>query len=127
MPPRLARRGFSLLEVLVALAIGGICMAAVAHSAWAIVRGRRYTEIQEAASLVAERRLEEMLARGAETLRAESASESIPDLLGQFDLRTIVEVGPRENLWHVSVTATPPRGGAPVRFHTLLRRAWSVP
>jgi prepilin-type N-terminal cleavage/methylation domain-containing protein len=127
MVSRSARKGFSLLEVLVALAVGGVCMAAVAHSAWAVVRGRRHTELEEAATLIAARRLEEMLGRGAQVLRAGRVSESIADLVGDFDLESAVEVGPRENLWHVSVTAVPSRGGAPVRFHTLLRRAWISP
>jgi len=127
MPSRRSRKGFSLLEVLVALAVAGVCMTALAHSAWAIVRGRRQTELQEAAALLAARRLEEMLGRGGQGLQAGSVSESIPDLLGEFDLESTVEVGLRDNLWHVSVAAVPPRGGAPVRFHSLLRRAWISP
>lgn len=122
-----ARRGFSLIEVLVALAVGGVCMTAVAHSAWSIVHGRRRTELQEAATRIAERRLEEMLALGAEALVAGAASETVSEIAGDFEVLSAVEEGPRENLWRVSVTATAWRGGASVRFQSLLRRAWVEP
>jgi prepilin-type N-terminal cleavage/methylation domain-containing protein len=122
-----SRGGFSLVEVLVALAIGGVCMTAVAHSAWSIVRGRRQTELRETATRLVERRLEKILARGAEALYAETDSETVFEPLGDFELRSRVEEGPRENLWHVSVTATASRSGASVGFHSLLRRRWVKP
>lgn len=125
--PTVSRGGFSLIEVLVALAVGGVCMTAVAHSSWSIVRGRRQTELREAATRLVERRLEEILARGAEALRAGTASETISEPLADFELRTTVEEGPRDNLWHISVAATASQGGASVGFHSLLRRVWVDP
>ena len=121
------RRGFTLLEVLVTLGVASVSLAAVAHSTWSIVLGRRASDFQQAATLVAERRLEELLANAAEDITARDSSESVADATGALLLRTLVEPGPRENLWHLSVTATPPRGGGPVRFHTLLRRRWVLP
>jgi prepilin-type N-terminal cleavage/methylation domain-containing protein len=122
-----SRDGFSLIEVLVALAVGGVCMTAVAHSAWSVVRGRRQTELREVATRLAERHLEEILAHRAETLSAGNDSETISAPVGDFELRTIIEEGPRENLWHISVTAAASRGGASIGFHSLLRRAWVEP
>jgi len=121
------RRGFTLLEVLVTLGVASVSLAAIAHSTRSIVLGRRASDLQQAATLIAERRLEELLANAAEEITARDSSESAADATGAFLLRTLVEPGPRENLWHLSVTATPPRGGAPVRFHTLLRRRWVLP
>jgi len=118
------RRGFTLVEVLVTLGVASVSLAAIAHSASTIVLGRRASERQQAATLIAERRMEELLANTAEELTARDSSELVADATGAFSLRTVVEAGPRENLWHLSVTATPPGGGAPVRFHTLLRRKW---
>ena len=119
------RSGFTLIEVLVALVFAGVSTAAVAHSAWALVRGRGDTERLQVATLIAERSLEEMLAEGAEALAAEDSSDSVADSLGDFRRRRVVEPGPRENLWHLAVTVVPTRGGAAVAFHTLLRRPWS--
>jgi prepilin-type N-terminal cleavage/methylation domain-containing protein len=121
------RRGFTLVEVLVTLGVASVSLAAIAHSASTIVLGRRASERQQAAALTVERRLEELLAKSAEDLTARDSSESVADATGALLLRTIVEAGPRENLWHLSVTATPAGGGAPVRFHTLLRRRWVLP
>ena len=121
------RQGFTLLEVLVALGVASVSLAAIAHSAWTIVLGRRASDRQQAATLVAERRLETLLANTAEQITARDSSESVANASGAVLVRTLVEPGPRENLWHLSVTATPPGGGAPVRFHTLVRRKWVWP
>jgi prepilin-type N-terminal cleavage/methylation domain-containing protein len=121
------KRGFTLIEVLVTLGVASVSLAAIAHSASAIVLSRRASERQQAATLIAERRMEELLANTAEDLSTRDAVESVGDAMGALLLRTIIEAGPRENLWHLSVTATPAGGGAPVRFHTLLRRRWVLP
>ena len=121
------KRGFTLVEVLVTLGVASVLLAAIAHSASAIVLGRRASERQQAATLIAERGMEELLANTAEGLTARDATESVGDATGALLLRTVVEAGPRENLWHVSVTATPAGGSAPVTFHTLLRRRWVSP
>jgi prepilin-type N-terminal cleavage/methylation domain-containing protein len=121
------RRGFTLLEVLVALGIASVSLAAIAHSARAILLGRRAADLQQAATLVAERRLEELLAGTTEETASRDSSESVANASGAVVVRTLIEPGPRENLWHLSVTATPAGGGAPVRFHTLRRRKWVLP
>jgi len=121
------KRGFTLVEVLVTLGVVSVSLAAIAHSASAIVLSRRASERQQAATLIAERRIEELIANTAEGSTARDTTESLGDATGPLLVRTLVEVGPRENLWHLSVTATPTGGGAPVRFHTLLRRRWVSP
>lgn len=121
------KRGFTLIEVLVTLGVASMSLAAIAHSASAIALARRASERQQAATLIAERRMEELLANDAEDLTPRDATESIGDATGVLLLRTIIEGGPHENLWHLSVTATPAGSGAPVRFHTLLRRRWVLP
>jgi prepilin-type N-terminal cleavage/methylation domain-containing protein len=120
------RRGFTLLEVVVALGIASVSLAAIGQSARTIVLGRRASERQQAATLVAEAHLEAIFANTAEKITAQDSSESVPGRSGAILVHTIVEPGPRENLWHLSVTATPP-ASAPVRFHTLLRRKWILP
>jgi prepilin-type N-terminal cleavage/methylation domain-containing protein len=121
------RRGFTLIEVMVALGFASVSLAAIGQSGRTIVLGRRTSDRQQAATLVAERRLEELLANTAEEITARDSSESVASASGTILVRTLVEAGPRENLWHLSVAATPPGGGAPVRFHTLLRRKWVLP
>lgn len=119
------RNGFTLLEVLVSLAFAAVATAAVAHSAWALIRGRGDTERLQVATLIAERSLEEMISRGALALTAEDSSDPVIDPKGDFQRRRVVEPGPRDNLWHLSVSITPAGSGATVSFHTLLRRPWS--
>jgi prepilin-type N-terminal cleavage/methylation domain-containing protein len=121
------REAFTMIEVLVALLVGSLTMAAVAHSAWSLVAGERRSALEQAAAAIAEQALEERLSRGAAALAAEESSDWVDDPLGPFERRIVVEPGERENLWHLVVTATPARGGAPVSLHTLLRRPWMVP
>lgn len=120
-------RGLSLIEVLVALAVGSVSMAAIAASARGILGGRRDSELRQVATLIAERSLEELLGRGAESLVAEERLDVVRDATGEFARQVAVEAGPTENLWHLVVTVTPPRGKPPVEFHTLLRKPWSAP
>ena len=120
-------RGFSLIEVLVALTIASLSIAALAHSASSILQGRRASDLQQAATLLGERRLEGLVAAGAGALSPGDTRETADDGTGEFSLATRIERGPNDALWHVSVTVSPPRGGAPVRLHTLLRRSWGYP
>lgn len=120
------RSGFSLVEVLVTLALASVSTAAVGHSTRSLLDGRRASDAQQAATLIAERRMEELLAMGADELGAEDSTSTVTDPSGTFAVRAIIEGGPRDNLWHLSVTATPAGNGAPVRFHTLLRRRWAL-
>jgi hypothetical protein len=119
------KAGLSLLEVLVSLVIASLTIAAIAHSSWAILMGRRQSDLQQAASLIAGEGLEQTIARGATGLGVEDGVARVADPLGDFERRTIVERGPSEALWHIVVMVTPPRGAAPVRFHTLVYRSWS--
>jgi prepilin-type N-terminal cleavage/methylation domain-containing protein len=119
------RRGFSLVEVLVALSIAAISVAATAHSGLSILVARKNSDIEQAAAFIAMRSMESLLARRASELRIEDSSDASFEGTGEFVVRTVVEPGPRDNLWHLSVTVTP-AAGAPVRFHTLRRCRWSM-
>lgn len=123
----LRARGLSLVEVLVALAVASMSMAAVAASALGLLSGRRDSELRQVATLIAEKSLEELLGRGAEGLVEEQRLDVVRDASGEFARRVTVEAGPREDLWHLLVAVTPPRGQPAVEFHTLLRRPWSSP
>jgi len=123
----MSRVGLTLVETLVALVVACVTMAAAARSTAAVVKGGRANELLERTSFIAARELEALVARGPLGLVAESSSEWIDDALGQFDRRVVVEDGPRENLWHVSVAVIPPRNGAPVTLQTLVRRPWWLP
>ncbi len=120
-------RGLSLIEVLVALAVASVSMAAVAASARGILSGQRDGELRQIATLIAEKSLEELLGRGARRLVEEERLDVVRDASGEFGRRVAVEAGPNESLWHLVVAVTPPRGKPPVEFHTLLRRPWSSP
>ncbi|MGH7897223.1 MAG: prepilin-type N-terminal cleavage/methylation domain-containing protein, partial [Candidatus Binatia bacterium] len=118
------RKGFTLLEALVALLVASATTAMLVRSVSALVGARRGTEALQTATIVAARSLEEMIARGATGLAVEDSSDRVAAPLGELERRRVVEPGPRENLWHVVVTVTPPRAGAAVVFRTLLRRPW---
>ncbi|MBI2962885.1 MAG: prepilin-type N-terminal cleavage/methylation domain-containing protein [Deltaproteobacteria bacterium] len=120
-------RGLSLVEVLVALAVASMSMAAVAASALGLLSGRRDGELRQVATLIAERGLEELLGRGAEGLVEGEWLDLVRDASGEFARRVTVEAGPSDGLWHLAVAVTPPRGKPAVEFHTLLRRPWSSP
>jgi prepilin-type N-terminal cleavage/methylation domain-containing protein len=120
------RPGFSLIEVLVALAVATIAVAATAHSGWSILLARRQSDVEQAATLIAERSMESLLAHDSNQFRETDSSDVASEAEGEFAIRTIVEAGGHDNLWHVSVTVTPAATGAPIRFHTLRRCGWSV-
>jgi len=121
------RPGFSLVEVLVALSVSAIAVAATAHSGWSILLARRRSDVEQTATLVAERAMESLLARDPNLYRVTDSSSTASGADGQYTVRTVVEAGPRDNLWHLSITATPARGGPPMRFHALRRCRWSLP
>jgi prepilin-type N-terminal cleavage/methylation domain-containing protein len=121
------KRGFSLIEVLVALTVASLSIAALAHSASSILQGRRASDLQQAATLLGERRLEELVGAGAGALSPRDDRETADGAAGEFSVQTRIERGPNDRLWHVSVTVSPPQGGAAVRLHTLLRRSWGYP
>lgn len=123
----MSRIGLTLVETLVALVVACVTMAAAARSAAAVTRGGRLNELLERASFIASRELEARVARGPLGLAEERSSAWLDDRLGRFERRIVVEGGPRENLWHVSVTVIPPRDGPPVAMHTLVRRPWWLP
>ena len=120
------RPGFSLVEVLVALAVATVAVAATAHSGWSILVARRASDVEQAARLVAERSMESWLARDSNRFGIGDSSDTRFEATGEFAVRAVVEPGPRDNLWHLSVSVTPSAAGAPVRFHTLRRCRWSV-
>ncbi|MET0151520.1 MAG: prepilin-type N-terminal cleavage/methylation domain-containing protein [Candidatus Binatia bacterium] len=119
------RCGFSLVEVLVALSVAAIAVAATAHSGLSILIARRASDVEQAAALIAARSMESLLARDSSELRIEDSSDVSFETTGEFVVRKVVEPGPRDNLWHLSVTVTP-AAGAPIRFHTLRRCRWSM-
>jgi prepilin-type N-terminal cleavage/methylation domain-containing protein len=117
-------RGFSLIEVLVAMVIASLCVAALFRSSYAVLRERIASERALAMSQIARRSLEEMLSADPESIAEEDVADDIPDFFGPFHRQRQVEPGPRENLWHLRVTVTSSLG-AEVSLHTLLRRPWS--
>jgi len=121
------KAGFSLVELLVALAVASTSLAAIAHSAVSMQIGRRQSESREAAARLAERRLEQQLARAGAELDDNDTSETVVEATGTLVARTLVEDGPRENLRYVAVTVTPLSGGAPIRLHTFVRVERSRP
>jgi len=120
------KRGFSLVEVLVALSVAAVAVAATAHSGWSILLARRRSDVEQAATLVAERAMESLLVHDPNQLHITDSLDVAAGEEGEFAIRTVVEAGSRENLWHLSVMVTPSRGGTAVRFHTLRRCRWSV-
>ncbi len=122
--PRQGGPGFTVLEAVVALAIASVTVGALAREITAAVRTREAAERLDAASLLAGRSLEQLLARDAGSLGPEDSSDEVPHPGGVLRRRRTVEVGPRENLWQLAVEVTAP-GTAPVVFRTLLRKPWS--
>ena len=120
-------RGFSLIEVLVALAVASVSFAAFGRSSWCLIEGRRSSERGQIAADVAEGRLEEILARSSAALAVEDSVVQVSDPGGNLTVRTRIEPGPAPTLWHVSVTASLSSGGAEARLHTLVRRPWVAP
>jgi type II secretion system protein I len=121
------KQGFSLMEVLVALTIASLSLAALARSARTVVQARRASERQQVATLIGEQRLEELIATGADSLAARRDTETIDDGAGEFRVETRVERGPNDTLWLLAVDVAPSPDGAPVRLQTLLRRSWGTP
>jgi prepilin-type N-terminal cleavage/methylation domain-containing protein len=117
--------GFSLVEVLVALSVATVAVAATAHSGWSILLARRRSDVEQAATLIAEREMESLLIRDPNQLDSADSSDVAIGPEGEFAVHTVVEAGTRDNLWHLSIMVTP-KGGPPVRFHTLRRCRWSV-
>ena len=123
----MSSRGLTLVEVLVALLVACVMMAAAARSAGAVRVGARDSELGEKASLFAGDELERRIARGPLGIAEESSTETINDPLGSFERRVDVGPGPRENLWHIVVTVTPPRNRPTVVVQALVRRPWWTP
>jgi len=121
------RHGFSLMEVLVALTIASLSLAALGRSARSIVQARRASERLQAATLIAERRIEAMIASGADALAAEFAIGTEQDDAGEFRVTTRVEPGPNDALWLIAVDVAPSPDGASVEYRTLLRRSSGAP
>ena len=120
-------RGLTLVEVVVALVVACVTMAAIAHSAGAVRIGARDNELLEKAALLAGDELERRIARGPLGIAAESSFETIADPLGLFERHVEVDRGPRDNLWHVAVTVAPPRNRPTVTVQSLLRTPWWSP
>jgi prepilin-type N-terminal cleavage/methylation domain-containing protein len=119
------RRGFSLVEVLVALSVATGAVAATAHSGWSILVARRRSDVERAATLVAEQAMETLLVRDPNHFRIEDSSSTTTRSEEEFAVHTVVEATTRDNLWHVSIMVVPVSEGAPVWFHTLRRCRWS--
>jgi prepilin-type N-terminal cleavage/methylation domain-containing protein len=120
-------RGLTLVEVLVALVVACVTMAATAHSAGAVRLGARDAELLEKASLLAGDALERRIALGPLGIGEESSFEAIDDPLGVFERHVEVDHGPRDNLWHVTVAVAPPRNRPIISVQSLLRRPWWSP
>ena len=120
-------RGLTLVEVLVALLVACVTMAAAARSAGAVRAGARDSELAERAALLAGDELERRIAQGPLGIAEESTTETIGDPLGVFERHVAIERGSRENLWHIVVVVTPPRSRPAVTVQALVRRPWWTP
>lgn len=119
----MSARGFSLIEVLVALLVASVTLAALARSSRAILRSRHESEATIAMTLAAQRGLEEMLAADTATFAERDETGELPG--GRFTARRIVRRGPEENLWHLEVVVAD-ASGREVRLHTLRRVPWRM-
>ena len=120
-------RGLTLVEVLVALVVACVAMAATAHSAGAVRLGARDSELVEKASLLASDELERRIARGPLGIAEGSSFETVADPLGLFERHVEVDRGPLDNVWHVTVVVAPPRNRPTVTMQSLIRRPWWAP
>lgn len=120
-------RGLSLVEVLIALGVASVSMAAIVHSAGSVLAARRDADRTQAAATLAEAGIEEMLARGPLDLAASDRAETIEDFAARFTRRTVVAPGPDPRLWLVAVSVAAPPGPTLAELRTLVRRPWSEP
>ncbi|MGH7822437.1 MAG: prepilin-type N-terminal cleavage/methylation domain-containing protein, partial [Candidatus Binatia bacterium] len=111
------RGGFTLIEVLVAMLVASVSAAALAASAHALVAGRVSSEGEIAMTLLAQRSLEEMLARPPAMLVESDVGDQVIDAGGTFARRRVVRARPEPSLWEIEVTVT--GSAAPVAFRTV--------
>lgn len=115
--------GLTLVEVLVALVVASVSIAALAASSRAaVVSARQAARLDEATRLAAAA-LEERLARPPWNLSAGTDAE--PVLLGGAagTRRVTLSPGPRPDLWRI-VAEVADRGGIAARLETLRRVPW---
>lgn len=120
-------RGLSLVEVLIALGVASVSMAAIVHSAGSVLAARRDADRAQAAAMLAEAGIEDVLARDAVDLAASDRSETIEDFAARFTRRTVVAPGPDPALWLVTVRVAAAPGATLAELRTLVRRPWSEP
>jgi type II secretory pathway pseudopilin PulG len=122
-----AAGGLSLVEVLIALCIASVAMAAVAHSAGSTIFARRKADLRQAAAALAEIAMEDTLAVGALDLGPVDQTESVDDSATRFTRRIVVRRGPEDDLWLISVSVAAPPSTTLAELRTLLRRPWGDP
>ncbi len=122
MGKRVSDQGFTLVEVLAALAVFSVAAIGLSQASGETVRGTRHIEAKSLAAIVAENQLAEALL----------APGRLPDgvLSGQavqmgrsFDWTRLVGPSPRADLQSVRLTVTDPATGQVLAESELFRRA----
>ncbi len=127
MTTRTFRAGLSLVEVLIALGLSSVAMAAIVHSTGAILAARRSAGTNEHAAAIAETTLEDLLARDPLDLSARDARDDLTDGGEAFTRHTVVEAGPTDDLWSVRVEVESARGSTRAELRTLVLRPFGDP
>lgn len=122
-----AGRGFTLIEVLVALLVATVLSAAIATSTRAALRGERASTRRETAARLVTDAIETILAAAPESLEPRD-DEAVVDAAGEsWRVRSLVEAGPAPGLWRISVVARAERDGFASEAATLRRALWVRP
>jgi prepilin-type N-terminal cleavage/methylation domain-containing protein len=116
------RRGFTLVEALVALLVAALTASALAVSIVATLRARHLATRTDDASRAAERALEEFLLGAPENLRELAEERELASEGLRIERR--IRPGPRPDLWEIEVEASPLDGRRGIRLWTLARGAW---
>ena len=119
----MSRRGLTLVEVLVALVVASVSIAALALSARTSLVAARRTAAADTAARLASTAIEELLARPFGDLAPLDESSVVTAPAGRFSRRIRIETTSRADLWRFDVVVRH-EDGPEVRLETLRRVEW---